>query len=98
MVARVRPTNDDIPRACHDNNAWYLKFIPMVYLWLSLRPDPWTLDDIELRDVALQIAECLYVLEQHLTVICGLAQRQFPRYKSKRHGLTQRRRQGLMNG
>ena len=38
------------------------------------------------------------VLEQHLTVICGLAQRQFPRYKSKRHGLTQRRRQGKMNG
>ena len=30
------------------------------------------------------------VLEQHLTVICGLAQRQFPRYKSKHHGLTQR--------
>ena len=33
------------------------------------------------------------LLEQHLTVICGLAQRQFPRYKSKRHGLTQRWRQ-----
>ena len=34
------------------------------------------------------------LLEQHLTVICGLAQRQFPRYKSKHHGLTQRQRQG----
>ena len=28
------------------------------------------------------------LLEQHLTVICGLALRQFPRYKSKHHGLT----------
>ena len=28
------------------------------------------------------------MLEQHLTVICGLALRQFPRYKSKHHGLT----------
>ena len=40
------------------------------------------------------VENCKTVLEQHLTVICGLAQRQFPRYKSKRHGLTQRRRQG----
>ena len=41
--------------------------------------------------MAIQKKKCLgsrALLEQHLTVICGLALRQFPRYKSKRHGLT----------
>ena len=33
------------------------------------------------------------LLEQHLTVIYGHAQGHFPRYKYRRHGLTQRRRQ-----
>ena len=47
---------------------------------------------------AFILADPYIVLEQHLTVICGLALGQFPRYKSKCHGLTQRRRQDWKNG
>ena len=43
-----------------------------------------------LRKICHSEKECQQssLLEQHLTVICGLALRQFPRYKSKHHGLT----------